>query len=324
MQTVPVVDLAPARAGGAAADAVAALVGSACDEVGFFQVTGHDVPPELLTELFTVTRQFFALPPDAKASVAQPAPDQVRGWSGVGSEGITYSLDEESPADLKEKFDIGPVDAHRRSGTDGPHLAPNLWPDRLPGLRAPWEAAHAQLSRVTAELMDCAARALGLPPGFFVPLFDGAVSMLRALYYPDQPEPPLPGQMRAGVHSDYGAFTLVTAEARPGGLQVLDRGGEWVDVPVIPGALMVMVGDLLTEWTDDRWPATLHRVVNPRRDQAMDCDRLAFAFYSHPHQDVLVDVLPGLPGGGAPPPGTPTAGEHLREKYLRQTSFGAG
>jgi isopenicillin N synthase-like dioxygenase len=322
MRTVPVIDLGPARGTGAGAEAVAALVGSACAEVGFFQVTGHGVPSGLLTELSTLTRQFFALPTDRKARVAQPAPDQVRGWSGVGSEGITYSLDEESPADLKEKFDIGPVDRSPDAG-DGPHAAPNLWPAELPELRAPWEAAHRQLSGVADVLMGCAARALALPPDYFVPRFDRAVSMLRALYYPHQPEPPLPGQMRAGVHSDYGAFTLVSAEPRPGGLQVLDRGGEWVDVPVIPGALMVMIGDLLTEWTDDRWPATLHRVVNPRRDQSMDCDRLAFAFYSHPNHDVLVDVLPGLPGGGNPPPGTPTAAEHLREKYLRQTSFGA-
>ena len=96
-------------------------------------------------------------------------------------------------------------------------------------------------------------------------------------------------------------------------------------MPVIPGALLVMLGDLLTEWTDDRWPATLHRVVNPRRDQAMDADRLAFAFYSHPDDDSTVHVLPGLPGGDRqPPPGTPTAGEHLRDKYVRQTSFGPG
>ncbi|WP_409330310.1 isopenicillin N synthase family dioxygenase [Trujillonella humicola] len=328
MRTVPVIDLRPLDGGEAGRAAVAALVGQACAEVGFFQVTGHGVPAGLLTDLFAVTRRFFALPPDRKARVAQPAPDQVRGWSGVGSEGIAYSLDEESPADLKEKFDIGPVDVDRTDPAtsperSGPHFAPNLWPAELPEMRAPWEAAYRELARVSDVLMSCCARALDLPPDFFGPRIDRSVSMLRALYYPDQPEPPLPGQMRAGVHSDYGTLTLVTAEPRPGGLQVLDRGGEWVDVPVIPGALMVMIGDLLTEWTGDRWPATLHRVVNPRREQAMDSDRLAFAFYSHPNHDTLVDVLPGLPGGGAPPRGTPTAGEHLREKYLRQTTFGA-
>ncbi|MCW2582233.1 MAG: hypothetical protein JWQ53_1023 [Klenkia sp.] len=313
MRTVPVVDLSLGPT------AVADLIGQVCADVGYFQVTGHGMPPELLTELITVTRQFFALPTAVKERVAQPAPDQVRGWSGIGSEGITYSLDEESPADLKEKFDIGPVDH------TGPHQRPNLWPAGVPGLRACWEAAYREFTRVDRILHQSAGLALGLGADAFAARYTRPVSMLRALYYPDQPEPPLPGQLRAGVHSDYGTFTLVLAENRPGALQVLDRGGEWTDVPVIPGALLVMLGDLLTEWTDDRWPATLHRVVNPRRDQAMDSDRLAFAFYSHPDYDSTVHVLPGLPGGElSPPPGTPTAGEHLRDKYVRQTSFGPG
>ncbi|MEI4271357.1 2-oxoglutarate and iron-dependent oxygenase domain-containing protein [Klenkia sp. LSe6-5] len=316
VHTVPVIDLTPGPA------ATADLVGQACADVGYFQITGHGIPRPLLAELFAVTRRFFALPPEVKQQVAQPAADQVRGWSGAGSEGITYSLDEESPADLKEKFDIGTVDP-RPGPPTGPHHAPNLWPAGLPRFRETWEAAHREFSRVDTAVQRCAGLALGLGPDALTAHFTQPVSMLRALYYPDQPEPPLPGQLRAGVHSDYGAFTLAVAEDRPGALQVLDRGGEWTDVPVIPGAVLVMLGDLLTEWTDDRWPATLHRVVNPRRDQAMDADRLAFAFYSHPDPEASLHVLPGLPGGDQPPPpGTPTAGEHLRDKYVRQTSFG--
>lgn len=312
VHTVPVIDLAPGPA------ATADLVGQACADVGYFQVTGHGIPSTLLAELVHVTRQFFALPAEVKAQVLQPAADQVRGWSGVGSEGITYSLDEESPADLKEKFDIGPVGVE-----PGPHHGPNLWPTAVRGFREPWEAAYRQFARVDALLQRSAGIALGLGPEALTRYFGQPLSMLRALHYPDQPEPPLPGQLRAGVHSDYGAFTLVVAEDRPGALQVLDRGGEWTDVPVIPGAVLVMLGDLLTEWTDDRWSATLHRVVNPRRDQAMDADRLAFAFYSHPDPETSLHVLPGLPGGDQPPPpGTPTAWEHLQDKYLRQTSFG--
>ena len=213
MRTVPVVDLSPGPA------TVADLVGQACADVGYFQVTGHGIAPDLLAQLITVTRQFFALPVATKERVAQPAPDQVRGWSGVGSEGITYSLDEESPADLKEKFDIGPVDE------PGPHQLPNLWPDGIPALRASWEPAYREFARVDSTVQQCAGLALGLGAEAFAARYTRPMSMLRALHYPDQPEPPLPGQLRAGVHSDYGTFTLVLAEDRPGALQVLDRGG---------------------------------------------------------------------------------------------------
>ncbi|PWJ54183.1 Isopenicillin N synthase [Quadrisphaera granulorum] len=323
MRTIPVIDISAARRGSGGDRGVARAVSGACEEVGFFQVTGHDISAALVEDLFRATRRFFAMPTPVKATVAQPAPDQVRGWAPVGSESITFSLDEESPADLKEKFDIGPEVGLGEGWADGtPEHAPNRWP-ALPGFREVWVRAYRAFAETNLALTRAAAQGLGVSPEAMAARFDREISMLRALYYPSQPEPPLPGQLRAGVHSDYGAFTLSVAEPRPGALQVLDSGGEWVDVPVIPGAVVVMVGDLWTEWTDHRWPATLHRVVNPRRDVAWDSDRLAVAFYAHPNAEEPVDVLPELAGDASGWPDAPTAAEHLREKYLRQTSVGS-
>jgi hypothetical protein len=48
-----------------------------------------------------------------KAAVDQPAPDQVRGYSAVGGEGLSYSLGEPTPPDLKESLSIGPIDVDR-------------------------------------------------------------------------------------------------------------------------------------------------------------------------------------------------------------------
>jgi isopenicillin N synthase-like dioxygenase len=319
---VPVVDLA---ARGDDRRAAARTLDQACRHVGVFELVGHGFPMELVEATFAVTREFFALPDDVKADVAQPAPDQVRGWSALGSEGITYSLDEESPADLKEKFDVGPVDDVDPGlvASAGPHLAPNLWPTALPQLRPLWERTYRHLDRIGADLLALCAVGLGLPGEWFEPRTDRSISMLRALWYPDQDEPPLAGQTRAGVHSDYGAFTIMTAEDRPGGYEVLDRGGEWTPVATAPGRFLVAVGDLLAEWTDDAWPSTLHRVVNPPRAVASDSARLALAFYQHPNHDLRVEPLPPFRTGTAPTPGEPlSAGDHLRQKYLRQTTFG--
>ncbi|MCW2766070.1 MAG: Isopenicillin synthase [Nocardioides sp.] len=329
MQILPAVDLRALAAGPERAEAEARLLDLACREVGIFEVVGHEVPPALCRELFGVTREFFALPPAVKAAVAQPQPDQVRGWSGLGSEGIAYSLDEESPADLKEKMDMGPpprvIDdgSLYRPADSGPHLADNIWPETPAGMAAVWSEYYAHMARVSAGLMALCARAYGLPADYFADKYDRSISMLRALYYPDQPESPLGGQMRAGVHTDYGTFTLVTAEDRPGGLEVLDPSGTWSPVPTSPGRFVAMVGDLFAEWTADTWTSTLHRVANPPRARALDSSRLAFAFYDHPNYDVHVDVLPPFHGDDEPPAGPPlTSGDHLRQKYLRQTTFG--
>lgn len=326
MQILPLVDLDAAAVSEARARVEADRLDRACREVGVVEIVGHGVPLSLYRELFGVTRRFFDLPTDLKARVAQPEPDQVRGWSGVGSEGIAYSLDEESPADLKEKMDMGPPPrrAPGRPPESGPHLAPNLWPSEPADMATTWESYYAHMVRVSARLMELAARAFGLPPDHFASTYDRSISMLRALHYPDQPESPLPGQMRAGVHTDYGAFTLMTAEDRPGGLEVLDHRGTWSPVALAPGRLVALVGDLFAEWTADTWTASLHRVVNPPRARALDSSRLAFAFYDHPNHDAHVDVLApfarGEPDGLSGPP--LTSGDHLRHKYLRQTTFG--
>ncbi len=49
-----------AHAGPARAE-VARRIGQACRAHGFFCVTGHGVAPELMAQLETLSRQFFAL-----------------------------------------------------------------------------------------------------------------------------------------------------------------------------------------------------------------------------------------------------------------------
>ncbi len=328
MHTIPVVDLsALERPGPSEAQAQARQLDLACRRAGVFEVVGHGISRELQTDLFAYTREFFRLPDVAKAVVSQPAPDQVRGWSALGSEGVAYSLDEESPADLKEKLDMGPPsprgDAHYRDPERaGPHLAPNLWPAEIPALQDVWHRYFEHMERIGNQLMMLTALASGLPADWFIDRFDKSVSMLRALHYPEQPNAALTGQLRAGVHSDYGAFTIIMGEEHPGGLEVLDRSGAWMPVATAPGRLIVLLGDLLAEWTADVWPSTLHRVVNPLRGRAADSSRLAFAFYQEPNYDLQIDILPPYRVDGHTPLPPFTAGEHLREKYLRQTTFG--
>lgn len=320
--SIPSVDLVEAAGDPAARRRQFELLDAACSEVGYAHVVGHQIPSAVLADLYAVTRRFFSLPTAAKAAVAQPAPEQVRGWSGAGAEGMAYSLGEESHADLKEKMDIGPV-AGPTLGQPGasPMAYPNLWPD-LAGFRPVWETYYQHMQRVGAQLLALAAEGFGLAPDYFVPLFDTELSMLRALHFPPQIEPPLLHQMRAGIHTDYGAFTVISAEATPGGLQVLEADGEWLEVGTTPANLVVLIGDLLAEWTGNRWPATLHRTANPPRSVAFENSRLAFAFYQHPNWDVEVAELAPFATGAHTPVDVLMAGRHLTEKYVRQTTFG--
>src|SRR5438477_200295 len=90
---------------------------------------------------------------------------------------------------------------------------------------------------------------------FELPMAD----QLRVMHYPPPSAAPLPGQLRAGEHADLGMMTLIHSDNDVGGLQLKDRGGRWIDAPVVPGAFMVNLGDLMMRWTNDRWISTPHR-----------------------------------------------------------------
>ncbi len=142
--------------------------------------------------------------------------------------------------------------SRRRSGPTAPQ-----------GFRAAWRAYYAAMEDLAARIMRAFAVALDLPEAFFAPYINAPISALRALNYPALDAPPKPGQIRAGAHTDYGSLTILLPQAGSRGLQILSPEGDWVEVPPVPGAFVINIGDLMARWTNDRWTSTLHRVVIP-------------------------------------------------------------
>ncbi|CAN1311986.1 1-aminocyclopropane-1-carboxylate oxidase homolog 1 [Linum perenne] len=87
-------------------------------------------------------------------------------------------------------------------------------------------------------------------------------------YYPPCPQPEL---AIACVHHTDIDFLTVIVQDEVGGLQVL-RHNSWIDVPYIPGALVVNIGDMLQLISNDKFISALHRVkaqkVGPRLSNA--------------------------------------------------------
>jgi len=146
---------------------------------------------------------------------------------------------------------------------------------------------------------------------YFDDKVDRHITNFSVLHYPEQAKPPLPGQLRAGAHTDYGSLTILKPDNAPGGLQV-QKDGNWIDVPTLPGTFVVNLGDLMAEWTNDRWVSTLHRVVNPPRDKAVGSRRLSMAFFHQPNYDAVIECLPTCSSAERPPHyGKTTSGEHV-------------
>ena len=296
MDHVPVIDLAPARAG-APADrrGIAGLIDQACIEIGFFAVTGHGVAESVCRDLREAAHQFFALAPEAKRR-AGPTDDRTpRGYHAPGGEALAAANDAVAPPDLKEFYHVGPVDvgpdAYYTSPKGRQFFLPNIWPTEPPGFRAAAIAYYRAMHQLVGVLMRLTALGLGIDETFFDDKVSRSIGTMRLNYYPRQVTAPLAGQLRAGAHTDYGGLTILNGEDVPGGLQVWTRSARWIDVRTPPEQLVVNIGDLLMRWTNDRWLSNMHRVVNPPREDGRNQPRLSIAFFNHPNWDVMIECL---------------------------------
>ncbi len=314
--TIPLIDISPFLKGSdAERRAVAAAVNIACSEIGFLLVTGHGIPASLVDDMRRVSAIFFDRPIAEKMRYRMP-PDRYRGYIALGNEALAYSLDEKTPPDYKESFSIGPVDvpddAYHRAAKPANFFAPNMWPEGLPEFRATWTTYYRGMEDLAGALMRIFAMALGMDERYFDDKIDRHITNFSMLHYPPQHEAPLPGQLRAGAHTDYGSLTIVKPDGAEGGLQVRTKDGGWLDVPHVPDAFVVNLGDLMAEWTNDRWVSTLHRVVNPSRTAGAAARRFSMAFFHQPNYDAVIQCLPTCAEPGRPPRyRRTTSGEHV-------------
>lgn len=294
--SLPVIDLSQGPP-----QAQAAAIDEALREAGFFAITGHGVPDAVRGAAMDAAHRFFALPQADKERWHIDRSPLRRGFDPIGWQ----ALDAARPPDLKESFYLGEA-----------AFGPNPWPDEalVPGFRAAGEAYAAAMQVLARRLMALFERALGLAPGHFDAFMRNPICTTRLLHYPPQPATALPGQIGCGAHTDWGALTLLTQD-EAGGLQVQSRGA-WLDVPPLPGAYVVNVGDLMQRWTHDRWVSTLHRVINRFTGR----DRWSIAYFFDLDADAVVLPLPGCVAAGETPRYGPiTPAQHLDAMYRRTT-----
>ena len=74
----------------------------------------------------------------------------------------------------------------------------------------------------------------------------------------------------------------------------------------------------MARWTNDRWAATLHRVVVPSADHIAASRRQTIVFFHDPRGDAVIDCIPSCTDAGNPPRYVPiTALEYVRTKAAK-------
>jgi isopenicillin N synthase-like dioxygenase len=155
------------------------------------------------------------------------------------------------------------------------------------------------LEALGKSLLPIYAVALDLPQDFFTPGFLEPQYTLRLAHYPQQ-DPTVENEFGIAPHTDSTFMTLLAQNHIPG-LQLLTQAGEWLDAPALPGTFLVNSGELLKRWTNERFLATPHRVVN-----RSGRERYSIPFFFDASIDYRMEPLPTCVSAERPAKHPPT------------------
>lgn len=258
---LPLIDISGLRSADTSArHAVAQQLRQACEQRGFFYISGHGVDEALIAAVFEQSHIFFAQDMAEKRRIDKRHSTCNRGYEPLRAQ----TLEAGAPPDLKESFYIG-----REVALDDPRVqagrfntGPNQWPQGSPEFRNVMQRYFDAAYALGQTLIRGLALSLALDEAYFDGYLQDAAATLRLLHYPPQPGQPLPGEKGCGEHTDFGGITLLLQDAM-GGLQVRDAHTQsWIDAPPVAGTYVVNIGDLFARWTNNRYVSTLHRVIN--------------------------------------------------------------
>lgn len=306
-RAIPLVDLSKFVDGNAVqrAEFVQEL-GDAFSNIGFVGVVNHGVPKDLVDGFYNHAKRFFALDQDTKRNYEIVELAGQRGYTSFGREKAKQS----QVADLKEFYQIG------QEVEDGDPIKEaypdNIYVSETPEFTDLGRELYQSFEKSGSELLKAIALYLELPEDYFQDKIHNGNSILRAIHYPPILEEPQ-SAIRAEEHEDINLITLLVG-ASAGGLQVMDKKGEWLDA--LPGEqeIVVNVGDMLQRLTNNYLKSTTHRVVNPPKE-LWHTPRLSIPFFLHPRADMDLTCLNQCVTQDAPLHYEPiTAGEYLDER----------
>lgn len=304
-RAIPLVDLSQFTKGSPAErKAFVESLGNAFHEIGFVGVKNHGIPDELIDGFYRQAKTFFNQPVEVKKQYELEGLAGQRGYTSFGKEHAKQS----AVADLKEFFQIGQEVANG----DPNEYPPNVHTSETPAFTVLGRKLYQAFEEAGGQLLRAIALHLDLPEAYFDDKIHNGNSILRAIHYPPITQEPA-SAIRAEQHEDINLITLLVG-ASAGGLQLLDKESEWIDIMPEEGEIVINVGDMLQRLTNNYLKSTTHRVINPPREE-WHLPRLSIPFFLHPKSDMDLSCLPGCVNEENPLAYPPiTAGEYLDER----------
>lgn len=283
-------------------------IGAAYENIGFVALKGHFLSDQLVDNLYSQVKQFFALPLEVKQKYEIPGIGGQRGYVSFGKE----SAKGKKEGDLKEFWHFGQyVDDNPKLEAEYPA---NVMVEELPEFNAVGKETYQMLEKTAKYVLRALALHLGLKETYFDQYIHNGNSILRPIHYPPITQEPKEA-VRAAAHGDINLITLLMG-AQGKGLQVQNHNGEWIDAIAEPDELMINVGDMLSRHTNNKLKSTIHQVVNPPKE-LWGTSRYSIPFFMHPVSEMKLDVLESCINDNNPKLYDDiTAGEFLNERLI--------
>jgi len=252
---------------------VATALDQACKDVGFLYLKGDQFNFNFAEDLIHVTKTYFEKDLDSKMTHYIGLSKNHSGYVPIGEEqfsGNSY--------DLKEAYDVN-YD-YQGAATDCPLLGSTLWPEDET-FKVTVSRYYSHLRAISEQIFRAFALALEVDETFFDTQITHAPSQLRLIHYPYNPD--VKDAQGIGAHTDYECFTLLLPTAP--GLQVLNKQGEWIDIPLLENTVVMNIGDMMEILSNGKYLATKHRV------KKVSEERYSFPLFCACNYDTVIEPV---------------------------------
>ena len=240
------------------------------NDVGFFVIKDHPISSDSIDNLFNFTQGLFNLPLDVKMKYHLKGTNGARGYTPYG---IETALNKNVP-DQKEFWHQGSC-----SNSD---LPKNLNIDELDNFDD-INTLYREFEKLGIRILESISN---FNIDFNADLKEIAVdgnSVLRLLHYP--PVDSQKNDDRAHAHNDVNLITLLVG-GNEGGLEALDKKGNWVECNCEKNEIICNIGDMLEIISNRKLRSTAHRVKTKNNE---DKSRYSIPFFLHPRPEVILD-----------------------------------
>ncbi|KAK2592640.1 hypothetical protein QQS21_009667 [Conoideocrella luteorostrata] len=253
--------------------AVAREVHNAATSNGFFYISNHGVPEDVVKEVYHATLSYFrqdldikmasdtALSHGKKSGYRPSASQRVNPDEGADHrESFSWTYDPKYDPDI---CNINTVPEYARK-----HMRNDEFPWESTSHMPHFKEALVPYIQACLKLAKALTRTFALSLNVAEDYFDSKIkypdSMMLLNYYPQKP-PHAPTdplkQVSLGSHTDFRLFTILWQDST-GGLQILNREGQWINARPVPNTFVVNIADFMQRITNDKYVSTVHRAHN--------------------------------------------------------------